>query len=274
MRKPTLIFILLTYFITILSAQSSPEHKPFVLGITDQIRSAELGEMRTLNIYLPQGYTDSNTTYPVIYLLDGGAGEDFVHICGIEQFLSEIVDTMPKAIIVGIANTDRKRDFTFSPVSDKDKKLVPTGGGSAKFISFIEKELQPYINRKYKAGKSATLIGQSLGGLLASEILVKKPELFDRYLIVSPSLWWHDESLLADAPEWLGKKLTKETRVYIAVGKEEKQMQEDAKKLADLLKTSGKTNLKVDYNFMPEENHLTILHNAAYKGFEVLFSKK
>ena len=73
---------------------SGGEKKPFVLAVTDEIKSAKLGETRVLNIYLPQGYSpDSAATYPVIYLLDGSADEDFVHITGIVQFLSMIVDT-------------------------------------------------------------------------------------------------------------------------------------------------------------------------------------
>jgi uncharacterized protein len=76
--------------------------------------------------------------------------------------------------------------------------MIPNAGGSEKFIRFIAEELQPYIKSTYKVSRSL-LIGQSLGGLLASEIVLKKPELFDDYIIISPSLWWDDESLLKQA---------------------------------------------------------------------------
>ena len=251
----------------------SEEKKPFVLGLTEEIKSAKLGETRVLNIYLPQGYSpDSAATYPVIYLLDGSADEDFIHITGIVQFLSMIVDTMPKAIVVGIANTDRKRDMTFPTTIAKDKADYPTTGGSAKFIAFIEKELQPYIHKHYKTNGLKTIIGQSLGGLLATEILLKKPDLFDQYMIVSPSLWWSGGSLLLEPLDKL-QHSHKKQHVFICVGSEGEQMESDARKLVAILHQSAKPNLQVDFVPMPDENHLTILHHAAYKGFEVLFSK-
>jgi predicted alpha/beta superfamily hydrolase len=235
------------------SAQST---KQFVLGPVEEIHSTILNETRTLNIYLPDGYSpDSATTYPVIYLLDGSANEDFLHITGLVQFLT-MIGKMPASIVVGIANVDRKRDFTFPTTVAADKKDFPTTGGSAKFITFLEKELQPFIEKRYKTNAVKTIIGQSLGGLLATEILLRKPTLFNNYIIVSPSLWWNNESLLAEA-----KKLPKSsTKIYITVGTEGKQMEDDAKKLADTLQ-------EVIFAPMPEEDHLTILHNAVYKAF-------
>ena len=248
---------------------------PFVLGVADKIQSVELGETRVLNIYLPQGYSpDSAITYPVIYLLDGLANEDFVHIVGIVQFLT-MIETMPKSIVVGIANIDRRRDFTFPTTVEQHKKNYPITGGSQKFIAFIEKELQPFIEKKYKTNDSKTIIGQSLGGLLATEILLKTPALFNNYIIVSPSLWWNNESLLKEAPKLLLQKQPgNPIKVYVSVGSEGRQMEDDAKKLAEILKTSGKKSLDVSFIYFPNESHLTILHNSVYKGFEILYPKK
>jgi len=244
----------------------------FALGMVDKISSVELGETRILNIYLPDGYSpDSSVTYPVIYLLDGSDNEDFIHVVGIVQFLN-MIEVMPKSIVVGIANVDRRRDFTFPTSVEKDKKAYPTTGSSARFISFIEKELQPYIQNKYKTNHIKTIIGQSLGGLLATEILLKKPFLFDNYIIVSPSLWWNNESLLTAAPGLLNKSSVRDKRIIITVGAEGKEMEGDAKKLSEILRLSGTTSLK--FQFLPEENHLTILHNSVYKSFEFLYPKK
>jgi len=250
------------------------DQNPFVLGVADKIQSVELGETRVLNIYLPQGYSpDSAIIYPVIYLLDGSANEDFVHIVGIVQFLT-MIETMPKSIVVGIANIDRRRDFTFPTTVEQHKKDYPTTGSSEKFIAFIEKELQPFIEKKYKTNDSKTIIGQSLGGLLATEILLKTPALFNNYIIVSPSLWWNNESLLKEAPKLLQKQPGNPIKVYVSIGSEGKQMENDAKKLAEILKTSGKKFLDVSFISFPNESHLTILHNSVYKGFEILYSKK
>ncbi|RYD78376.1 MAG: alpha/beta hydrolase, partial [Sphingobacteriales bacterium] len=132
--------------------------------------------------------------------------------------------------------------------------------------------LQPYISEKYKTNGNKTLIGQSLGGLLATEILFKKPQLFTNYMIVSPSLWWDNESLLNDAPKYLANARDTKANVYISVGTEGKQMEGDAKKLAEVFKAYK--NLNVRFMPLPEENHLTILHNSLYKGFGLLYPKK
>ncbi len=256
------------------SSQATNKPTAFVLGIVDQLQSKELGENRTLNIYLPQGYSpDSAKKYPVIYLLDGSANEDFVHIVGIVQFLT-MIEKMEESIVVGIANVDRKRDFTFPTTVMEDKKDFPTTGSSARFITFIEKELQPFIQKKYRVNHSATIIGQSLGGLLATEILLKKPGLFNNYIIVSPSLWWDNESLLTIAPQLLEKQDDKKTRVYISVGTEGKQMEDDAKHLTEILRAAAKKNLHTEFMPLQEETHLTILHNSVYKGFLLLLASK
>ncbi|TCD04597.1 alpha/beta hydrolase [Pedobacter frigidisoli] len=264
------LFIIL-FFISssLVLAQNKENAKPFTLGEVQKIQSSILKETRTLNIYLPDGYSaDSAKTYPVIYLLDGSANEDFIHIVGLVQFLV-MIEKMPQSIVVGIANIDRKRDFTFPTTVEKDLKDFPTTGKSASFITFIEKELQPFINEKYKAGTSKTIIGQSLGGLLATEILLKKSQLFNNYIIISPSLWWDNESLLVGAKMASSKII--DSKVYISVGTEGKKMEVDAKKLADLLKVNK--NISTTFNPMPKEDHLTILHNSAYQGLEFIFQK-
>lgn len=248
--------------------------KPFALGITDEIQSAQLAEKRVLNIYLPEGYDqDTKTTYPVIYLLDGSANEDFIHIAGLVQYCT-MIQVMPKSIVVGIANVDRKRDFTFPTTVQQDLKDFPTTGKSEKFIAFMEKDLQPYVQQKYRTDASKTIIGQSLGGLLATEVLLKKPELFNNYVIISPSLWWDNESLLAKAPGLLKSAAAKNIKVYVSVGTEGKVMEQDAANLAAVLKKSADQSLQITFNPMPAENHLTILHHSTYKAFEVLNAKK
>ena len=274
MKKISLIFALVLAFTVQNFTQDNLQtgEKPFVLGTTATIRSSILGEERKLNIYLPEGYaTDEKASYPVIYLLDGSADEDFIHIAGLMQFSAfPWVKIMPKSILVGIENVDRRRDFTFPTSVEKDKKDFPTTGGSEKFIAFIEKELQPFIERKYRTTESKTIVGQSLGGLLATEILFKKPALFTDYVIVSPSLWWDRESLLAAAPAVLRSDSSRATKVYVAVGREGKVMEADARRLVAVLKKGNAKNLKVSFQYFAAENHATIFHNAVYKGFEIL----
>ena len=268
--KQILLLVLLIYC---LEVNGQNNDKPFALGTVKEIQSSQLSEKRILNIYLPEGYKENDTIkYPVIYLLDGSADEDFIHICGIVQFFN-MMDMMPKSIVVGIANVDRKRDFTYPTTIEKDKKAYPTTGSSEKFIAFIEQELEPFIEKKYRTNSSKTIIGQSLGGLVAVEILFKKPSLFNTYIIVSPSLWWDNESLLLKSPEVLNPSFNQRTTVYIAAGNEGDIMVGDAKHLVKILKKDERKNLNVIYNYLPDEDHATILHQAVYRAFEMLNKK-
>jgi predicted alpha/beta superfamily hydrolase len=252
------------------SQVNSVDKKPFVIGEIREINSTILGEKRTLNIHLPAQY-DTSKSYPVIYLLDGSAQEDFLHIVGLAQFFA-MQYTMPEMIIVGIANVDRKRDFTFPTTNADLKKEFPTTGGSEKFIQFIEKELQPFIIQNYKTTEDNYLIGQSLGGLLAAEILVKKPTLFNHYLIVSPSLWWDDESLLKSVDATISQTDYTNIYVYLAVGlKEPKMMVKDANLFYKALSKSKSEDFRFEYMTFAKENHATILHQAINEAFELLF---
>ncbi|WJS96856.1 alpha/beta hydrolase-fold protein [Flavobacterium johnsoniae] len=274
----------LLFFTSIFSQKNKTKivetSKPFVLGVIDEIQSKELGEKRILNIYLPEGYKGEEATkYPVIYLLDGSADEDFIHISGLVQFNSfEWINQVPKSIVVGIATVDRRRDFTFPTTVENDKTRFPTTGHSDQFIAFIEKELQPFIDKKYKTNESKMIIGQSLGGLLETEILFKKPSLFNKYVIVSPSLWWDNGSLLNSDSEILKENFNQKIEIYIAVGKEgltptaiPRVMEVDANLLAEKIKLSKSKNIKLYFDYFPEENHGTILHPAVANSFKFFY---
>lgn len=275
--KRIFLFFVSGIFMLQLKAQDSVNlpGKPFVLGSIREIDSKILSEKRTVNIYLPAGYKQNDTTkYPVIYLLDGSADEDFIHVAGLVQYLNfPWVNILPSSILVGIANVDRKRDFTFPTSIKKDKADFPTTGGSANFISFIEKELQPFINRNYNTTGDKTLIGQSFGGLLATEILFAKPWLFTNYIIISPSLWWENESLLAKQPACLKPDFNAAIKIFIGVGKEGKIMEAATKRLVSILNKPPKKNIRVHFHFFAHEDHASILHNALYKAFDVLNKK-
>jgi len=272
MKMMTVFFLIIILLNGVCSAQDETiilKKQPFTIGETVEISSAILTENRTLNIYLPNGYSaDSAKTYPVIYLLDGSADEDFIHIAGLVQFGSfSWINLIPETIVVGIANVDRKRDFTY-PTENKELLTdFPTTGGSETFIRFIAEELQPFIDKNYKTTAMKTLLGQSLGGLLATEILFRKPELFTNYIIVSPSLWWDDESLLTQQPT----KYTGNKSIYIAVGKEGDVMERVAKELFEKLKLSTKPDTPLFFEFLQKHDHGDVLHQAAYSAFEKLF---
>jgi len=275
--KYVLVLICVLAVTNVLAQGGKKSAKPFVLGLVDELYSSSLDENRVLNIYLPEGYDkNDSSSYPVVYLLDGSAEEDFIHVVGLYQFNSfPWIDQVPKSIIVGISNIDRKRDFTFPSSSEEDKLLLPTSGGSKEFRDFLTLELQPFIQQKYRGKQGGTLIGQSLGGLVVTEILLKSPEYFDRFIIISPSIWWDNGSILEYSTALLQDSDSK--NIYIGTGKEgfspgkiERLMEEDAQLLSERLKQIGNEKLDVFFDYMPDENHATVTHQAVFNALRII----
>lgn len=245
--------------------------EPFIFGEVLTFRSKALDQERVLNVYLPDGYADSTLSYPVIYVLDGSKNEDFPHIAGLVQFMN-MYDLMPKSIVVGIANNgpSRYHDFTGPTENDSDKVWLPTYGGSAAFIGFLEKEVQPMVRDHYRTSGHRTLIGQSLGGLLATEVLFSKPELFDDFILVSPSLWWNNGTLAANMDGWVKAHATLSKRVFVATASNDTMMQLQIDEMVQAFRTHAMEPFTYWYVPFPEESHATILHRAVYKAFEVM----
>ena len=271
------IAVVITLLLNVAAAPAQPittgpgDGKPFVFGEVCKLNSNVLGQERTLNIHLPDGYFDTTVTYPVIYVLDGSANEDFPHLAGLVQYLN-MYELLPQSIVVGIANVggSRYHDFTSPSRVDSDMVWVPTNGGSAAFIRFIEQEVQPFVEGNYRTARPRTIIGQSLGGLLGTEILFNKPDLFDDYILVSPSLWWEGGALAAKADAWTTTHGTSPKRVYIAVAPDDAMMQPQVDQVVTALKAHAQDPLKWWYVPFPEESHLTILHRAVYKAVELM----
>ena len=244
----------------------------FSIGETIEVTSKSLNEKRTINIYLPDSYhKDTLKDYPVIYLLDGSKDEDFIHISGLVQFCSfSWINIIEESIVVGIGNVDRKRDFTYPSTMEIDKKEFPTSGKATYFMDFIADELQDLIANNYRVTGKKMLIGQSLGGLFATEVLFRRPDLFDHYIIVSPSLWWDNELILKRD---LDKSMKGKT-VYIGVGQEGPLMERVAQSLFYKLSLEKNAEIKLFFKYFEQQNHGDALHLAVYDAFEQFARKK
>ena len=244
---------------------------PIAFGIQTSIESKILKESREINIYLPPSYqTKTEAKYPVIYLLDGGIDEDYHHQTGLVQFMV-MYQLMPESILIGIGNTDRQRDMTHATIDEEEKKEIPTCGGSANFLKFIATELKPFVESKYRTGDQNTIIGQSLGALLVTEALVERPELFDNYVIVSPSLYWSRKQLVNRFANFLKTNQGLQKKIFLAIGKEHPLMHETMDQLVGDLRAHAPDGIKWKYNPLPKETHATVMHRATYQAYEFLY---
>ena len=158
------------------------------IGERVTFKSNILNEDRTILVYLPASYSVSDINYTVMYVLDGGF--HFHHVSGITQFLSA-QGLIPEMIVIAVTNVDRNRDFSPTHV-----ETIPTSGGGEKFLSFLSKELIPFVDRNYRTSPYDVLVGHSFGGTFATYALLTRPDLFSAYIAISPYLMFDDESLV------------------------------------------------------------------------------
>lgn len=243
--------------------------EPIVIGHSFVLDSAALHERRRITVYLPPGHATSDARYPVLYLLDGGAAEDFHHITGIVQ-VSLANETMAPVIVVGVENTERRRDLTGPTTRAEDRAIAPRVGGSAAFRAFLVDELVPRIERDYRASDARALIGESLAGLFVVETFFAQPGPFRWFIAVSPSLWWNGEALLEQAAARLKALPVAGKTLYLTVGGVEDSTAE-TKRLADLLAAGAPAGLTWFYEPEASESHRSIFHIGALRALRRIF---
>jgi predicted alpha/beta superfamily hydrolase len=243
---------------------------PLVIGETFTIDSKIMSETRRINVYMPPGYTESpNARLPVLYMPDGGIAEDFMHVAGLVQ-VSVGNETMRPFLLVGIENTERRRDMTGPTENENDKKIAPRVGGSGVFRKFIRDELMPQVKQRYRTTDETAIVGESLAGLFVIETFLLEPDLFDTYIAFDPSLWWNNQALASGAGERLRGRPKLEKTLYFASSVDDVRIGA-TERLAAALGKNAPDGVHWHYEKMPEEKHSTIYHPAALKAFRAVF---
>ena len=266
-----LFFSLLVLFnISQLAAQTMSS---VPLAKLETLHSNIVGEDYTLHVTLPFGHDPNGKKYPVLYYLDAWSTSATINEMTLGFMWFKKIDPV---IFVGISyDTDpfsvgklRKRDYQ-PPINELDKK-----NGGDKFLQFIKTELAPYIEKNYAANPNDRgLMGGSLGGLFCTYAMKEEPDLFDKFIVTSPSLWYSDEYLLKD--EELLKNINNASKkeVFISVGSlENPGMISYANQLYDLVKTNK--NIQSHKVIFDQEDHGSVGLPASSRGIRYLYKNK
>jgi predicted alpha/beta superfamily hydrolase len=237
--------------------------------MTDDIRyhpdfpSEVLGNGRTLTVYLPPGYGRARgRRYPVFYLQDGqNLFDPATAFGGVPWAVDETAErliregTIEPAILVGIANTDRRlEEYGPKPLG----RRMP--GQSFPYARFVVGEVKPFIDRNYKTRpeREATAVGgSSLGGLISLFLAHRYPSVFGQCAALSPSLWWEDDLILRmfrDQP-----RAVQRTRFWLDTGTREgpspKGFREQVKRTRQLAKLLLAAGLRrgLDFQYLEVE---------------------
>jgi hypothetical protein len=165
--------LLVTLSIQVMPVNATEKAAPLVIGETFTLASKILGETRRINVYLPPGYAESpQLRVPVLYMPDGGLAEDFLHVAGLVQ-VSVGNGTMRPFLLVGIENTERRRDLTGPTDVAEERLIAPRVGGSERFRRFLREDLMPQVKERYRTTQEAAIVGESLAGDV-EEILLER----------------------------------------------------------------------------------------------------
>ncbi len=230
------------------------------------IKSAVLGEERSILVRTPVGYDTNKVSYPVLYLTDGDA--HIGHTAGTLSFLANNGRTS-EMIVVGITNTDRTRDLT--PVKSSAKNAAgaaqfPTSGGADNFLKFIETELIPLIEKSYRVQPYRMLAGHSLGGLFAIHAMVARPGVFNSYVAVSPSLQWENQEALKRASEFLKNQKELKATLFVSLGNEPGAIGESFDSFKEVLTKTQIKNFEWQAEKMTDEDHGSVVLRSHYAG--------
>ncbi|WP_439556115.1 alpha/beta hydrolase [Dyadobacter sp.] len=282
----------LSAFLLLISAVAQAQ-TPIQIGHIDTIQSKILNQTREVMLHVPDGGDSpySKKRYPVIYLLDGES--HFNSVVGMVQQLSSVNGNMivPQMIVVGIRNRNRRLDMTpnqstVDPPFMDSAAVRQTGGGNV-FLAFIEKELMPQIDSMYPTAPYKMLIGHSLGGLVVINALITRPQLFNSYICIEPSLWFDHTSFLETAKKALNANKYNGVSLYLGiantlsegitladVAKDPSPFSRHIRSIVDLdkfIKANPKIGLRYKSKFYADDTHSSAPLITEYDGLRFIF---
>jgi predicted alpha/beta superfamily hydrolase len=261
------VFALLVLIASSAQAQTPP-------GVTSlKINSAVLGEERTILVRVPPGYETNQLRYPVLYMTDGNA--HIGHTSSTVEFLARN-GRMSEMIVVGITNTDRTRDLSpthlKTTVAGGGSALqFPTSGGGDKFLKFIETELIPEIEKRYRTHQYRILAGHSLGGLFAIHTMVSRPELFNSYVAVSPALQWDNQVVVKRAEDFFKTRKEWDATLFISMGHEPGPIEDGFYQLKQVLEKTQTKGFEWKAQVLDEEDHGSVVLHSHYLAMRKVF---
>ena len=256
------------------------------------------GQPYRIFVYVPDAPAPE-AGYPVMYALDGNSS--FGMLVEFERIQRRM--NGPVAIvgvgypIDGPLDLDRRfLDFTPPTPEHLVRRFpgathVPKTGGQDAFLDFLVDELRPVVGTMVKVDPDRqALCGHSLGGLFVLHALFRRPGAFRSYVAASPSIWWNDRSVEAEARAFAADpSKARPGRLILTFGslegepvpgdsaekneaRKQTRMPELVRKMADTLGPLAGRGLDVQVAEFPGENHGSVIPPALARGLSRAFA--
>ncbi len=216
----------------------------------------QLNRKRKVTVYLPPNYNTSDEKYPVLYIQDGQNVFDVSNSYNGEWEVDETLNTIFNEtgfglIVVAIDHGGDKRLNEYSAWDNEEH-----GEGEASlYLDFLVDTLKPEIDKTFRTkpdSQNTAVSGSSLGGLFAHYAAIKRPDVFGKAGVFSPSFWYAKDSF-----EFTEKSTSLDSSklYYLAGAKEGSEMLKPMKKMMSLMKTKGFTDDKIFEKVVPNGIH-------------------
>lgn len=243
--RPLSTFVILCFVSILCIAQEN--NSLISIGVHHTIKSSVLNQDRTIQIYTPDGYSDSTQDYPVLYILDG----QWFFVSGVAiQKALRAPGAVPQMIVVGINNSNPLRRTLFSDENEK-------------FTDFLINEVIHYIDSNYRTNKERVIFGWEAAAYYISELILDKSEVFNGAIITDGGYASADSV----------KKFSSEKDIYLFMANSRKDIYyiDSTEAFHDILNQNNPENLIWKYSLFDDEVHETLAHLALYKGLRYYY---
>ena len=282
------------------------DHGPVTLPTSHHFTfpSERAGVDLDIQVVLPAMYDSLPGPRPVLYVLDGNL--TLLPAAGLQlTYELQAFGLFPSMIVVGIGYAGlaplqimSRRMLDLSPTDRlPEGPLAAAGagatdgmGGAAAFADALRDEVLPEVERRFRADPTdRTIVGWSLGGLFGLHVLFSEPELFRRYVLISPSIWWDDRHILGREEAWAADHDDLAAEVYLAVGDREEtsvgrawppmpegiadaaRMVSNVHELAARLRRRRYPSFALETAVLTDEHHTTLFPAAVSRALLHLF---
>lgn len=260
---------------------ADPEGTPIVSGSVHRIHSAVYGVDKLVTVRLPRGYAEeTERRWPVVFSVDGGPEQDFDLLSGIAAE-AEFSGSFEPFILIGVRTDNRYAELTPPLLRTDAKELAAIFGdrmqpdGAPKFREFLARDVIPWAKGRYRTGRTA-VTAVSLGGLFVLDTLLERPEMFDDYIALTPSVWWDGGRVGDEAAAKLRAHNAGDRRLYMTMGDEGvgNRNREWLETLVSALQSDAPKGLKWAFaDRSDSEEHRTMALTGWLDAFRTLYLK-
>lgn len=254
------------------------------------IKAKKSTEEYQLYVSLPTTYNvEDNQRYPVLFLLD--AYYSYPLVSSLHKLL-EAGQEIEEIIIVAIGDKNqsssiwyKNRMINYTPSNDPnvDQEIaeglgisiseVKTGKAN-EFLQCIREDIIPFIDSTYKTTKDRGISGHSVAGLFTAYSFIYGYDLFNKYGINSPSLFWNNNEVIDKMEVFIKTNKSLEADLFISYGALEPEIiSSSVQSFLSVLNQHKNKRLSIKTKVFEEETHTSVVSTSLTRTLKVLYGK-